>query len=143
MHNGIVKPKIIVICGPTALGKTAVAIDIARLFSGEIIGADSMQVYRHMNIGTAKPTPGEQACVPHHLIDIIDPDEWFDAKRFAKMAYKKILDLHHRGITPFVVGGTGLYIKALIYGLFEADTTDLKVRTRLKKEVKDYGSHIL
>jgi len=143
MHTGIVKPKIVVICGPTALGKTAVAIDIAKLFSGEIIGADSMQVYRHMDIGTAKPTPDEQARVPHHMIDIIDPDESFDAKQFAQMAHKKILDLHHTGVMPFVVGGTGLYIKAIVHGLFEAGTTDLEVRTRLKKEVKVHGSHIL
>ena len=87
MSHIVVKPNVIVICGPTALGKTSIAIDLARTFNGEIIGADSMQIYRHMNIGTAKPTPDEQSRVPHHMIDIVDPDEPFDARRFAIMAH--------------------------------------------------------
>jgi len=143
MYSNTVKPKIVVICGPTALGKTSIAIDIARAFSGEIVGADSMQIYRYMDIGTAKPTPDERSCVTHHMIDIVNPDEHFDAKQFAKMAQEKIIKLYVRGVTPFVVGGTGLYIKALVQGLFKADPADPHVRERLKKEARIYGSDFL
>jgi len=134
---------VIVICGPTALGKTAVAIDLAKSFNGEIIGADSMQVYRYMDIGTAKPTPDEQAEVSHHMIDIVDPDEPFDARLFSKMASEKIMTLNARGITSFVVGGTGLYIKALVSGLFDEAASDPDIRRRLKEEAKDRGADFL
>jgi tRNA dimethylallyltransferase len=143
MDSNTVKPKIVVICGPTALGKTSIAIDLARAFSGEIVGADSMQIYRYMDIGTAKPTPDERSCVTHHMIDIVDPDEHFDAKQFAKMAQDKIMKLYVLGVTPFVVGGTGLYIKALVQGLFKAGPADSHVRERLKKEARIYGSDFL
>ena len=79
------KPKVVIICGPTATGKTSTAIELAGIVGGEIIGADSMQVYRYMDIGTTKPTAYEQACVPHHMIDIVDPDEHFDARKYAEM----------------------------------------------------------
>lgn len=121
-----------VICGPTAVGKTGFAIELARCFSAEIIGADSMQIYRLMNIGTAKPTPEEQTSVLHHLVDIIDPGQDFDAAAFAKQADKAILELEARGILPLVVGGTGLYIKALLYGLFDSQPVDPEVRLRLQ-----------
>lgn len=137
------KPKIIVICGPTGVGKTAVAIEIAKAFNGEIVSADSMQIYRYMDIGTAKPTPYEQASIPHHMIDIVDPDEPFDAAQFEKIAHEVISKLHERGITPFVVGGTGLYIKALIHGLFQARPADSKVRIRLKEEAIVHGTRFL
>ena len=143
MYSNIVKLKIIVICGPTALGKTSIAIDLARDFSGEIIGADSMQIYRHMDIGTAKPTLDEQARVPHHMIDIVDPDEPFDARIFAKMAHARIKNLHCRGIIPFVVGGTGLYIKALVQGLFKTRSADPGVRLQLKQEAEIHGAYYL
>lgn len=143
MKPTVVKPNVIVICGPTALGKTSIAIDLARTFNGEIVGADSMQIYRHMNIGTAKPTPDEQSRVPHHMIDIVDPDEPFDARRFAIMAHEKIMDLHARRVSPFVIGGTGLYIKALLHGLFEAMPADPDVRTRLKQEAEIHGTGFL
>ena len=112
MNQDIVKPNVIVICGPTALGKTSAALKLARVFNGEIIGADSMQVYRYMDIGTAKPTAYEQASIPHHMIDVVDPDESFSAMQYAKMAHKEIAKLYAQDITPFVVGGTGFYIKA-------------------------------
>lgn len=143
MSPNVEKPNVIVICGPTALGKTSIAIDLARTFSGEIIGADSMQIYRHMNIGTAKPTHDEQSRVPHHMIDIVDPDEPFDARRFAIMAHEKIMDLHARRVSPFVIGGTGLYIKALLHGLFEAMPADPGVRARLKQEAEIHGTGFL
>jgi tRNA dimethylallyltransferase len=138
-----VKPKIIIICGPTALGKTSMAINVAGIFNGEIIGADSMQIYRYMDIGTAKPTTDEQSRVAHHMIDLIDPDEHFDARQFAEMAYEKIIRLYARGVTPFVVGGTGLYIKALVHGLFKAGPSDLHVRERLQEQARIYGADFL
>lgn len=128
-----------VICGPTGIGKTSFAIDLARRFKGEIIGADSMQLYRHMDIGTAKPTLEEQAAVTHHMVDIVDPDEHFDAEMYADMAYAKVLALTEKRILPFIVGGTGLYIKALIHGLFESAKVDAGVRKRLKKEAEELG----
>ena len=143
MYPNIVKPKIIVICGPTALGKTSIAINLAGTFSSEIINADSMQIYRYMDIGTAKPTPDEQSCVTHHMIDLIDPDEHFDAKQFAEMAHEKIMELYARGVTPFVVGGTGLYIKALVHGLFKAGQTDPHIRECLQEQARIYGSDFL
>lgn len=143
MCSIIVKSKVIVICGPTALGKTSVGIELATAFNGEIIGADSMQIYRYMDIGTAKPTPYEKSCAPHHLIDIVDPDEHFDAKKYSKMAHEKIMELHGQGIIPFVVGGTGLYIKALVQGLFKVRPADHEVRMRLKQEAEKHGADLL
>jgi tRNA dimethylallyltransferase len=139
-HN---KPRIIVICGATGIGKTATAIDIAEKFGGEIVGADSMQIYRYMDIGTAKPTPREQALATHHMIDIIDPDQPFDAVQYAAMARKVISGLNERNILPVVAGGTGLYIKALISGLFEAPPSDPRIRSRLKQECQNMGVEAL
>jgi tRNA dimethylallyltransferase len=132
-----------VICGPTGLGKTAVSIELAIELHGEIIGADSMQIYRYMDTGTAKATLDEQSRVPHHLIDIVDPDEAFDAAMFAKMAGKMIMKLHIEGIVPFVVGGTGLYIKALVHGLSHAGQADIDIRKRLKETELLHGSGFL
>jgi len=140
MVSPIKKPKVIVICGPTGVGKTAVGIQVAETLGGEIISADSMQIYRYMNIGTAKPTVDEQNRIFHHLIDIVDPDEDFDAVRFAKMAREKVLQLHHRDVLPVVVGGTGLYIKALLQGLFQSNPADPIIRERLMKEAAENGS---
>ena len=98
-----------------------------------------MQLYRHMDIGTAKPTPGEQAAVTHHMVDIVDPDDHFDAEMYAGMAYTTVLTLTGKGILPFIVGGTGLYIKALIHGLFESLKIDTGIRKRLKKEAEARG----
>jgi tRNA dimethylallyltransferase len=102
-----------------------------------------MQVYRYMDIGTAKPTAAERARIAHHLIDIVDPDESFDAARYARLAHDKVMQLHHKGILPFVVGGTGLYIKALLHGLFRSKPPDPMIRLRLKQEAARYGSGIL
>lgn len=143
MMNTYSKPSIIVICGPTGIGKTTLAIEFAMKFQGDIISADSMQVYRHMTIGTAKPTSEGQVRVPHHLIDIINPDEPFDAARYSIMTRKIIMDLHKKGVVPFVVGGTGLYIKTLVHGLFEPKSTDPNVRKRLREEADAFGSVFL
>ena len=143
MHAKAEKPRIIIICGPTGIGKTAVAVALARHFNGQIIGADSMQVYKYMDIGTAKPTTEEQARVVHHMVDIVEPDESFDAAQFCERGRAKIFELCQQNILPFVVGGTGLYIKALLYGLFNADVSDAGVRERLKAEADTYGIEYL
>lgn len=134
------KQKIVIICGPTGIGKTSVAIDLATSVSGEIVSADSMQLYRLMEIGTATPNADELAAVPHHLINIADPDEAFDAAKFAAAAHAAIDDITRRGLLPFVVGGTGLYIKALMHGLFRARPADPEVLAHLKQEVAKKGS---
>jgi len=136
-------PKIILIVGPTGSGKTGFAIKLARQFTAEIIGADSMQIYRHMDIGTAKPTPAEQAAAPHHMIDIVDPDADFDAAAYANMAGGIIRQTIDRGRAVFVVGGTGFYIKALIHGLFEKGPSDPAVRRRLKRQLASEGAAVL
>lgn len=143
MFDAEEKPKIIIICGPTGIGKTSVAINIAGAVNGEIISADSMQIYRYMDIGTAKPTMEEQSRVRHHIIDIVDPDKNFDAAKFSKRAHEKIEELYTGGIAPLVVGGTGLYIKALVQGLFGAEDVNLDIRKRLKKEAVISGTGLL
>jgi len=110
--------KIVVLVGPTASGKTGLALALARRFDAEIVGADSMQVYRGMDIGTAKPTRQERTAVPHHLIDIVDPDEAFHAGRYRDAADRAVEEIRRRGKLPLVVGGTGLYVKVLLHGLF-------------------------
>jgi tRNA dimethylallyltransferase len=134
------KPKVIIICGPTGIGKTAVGINLAEKFGGEIIGADSMQIYRHMDIGTAKPTLEERRRVVHHMVDIVDPDEDFDAVQFSERARSTIAALDTQGRLAFVVGGTGLYIKALLHGLFQSEPVDSKIRNRLKRQLDQDGS---
>jgi tRNA dimethylallyltransferase len=108
--------RLIAIVGPTGIGKSRLALRLAGLFQGEIISADSRQVYRYLDIGTAKPLPPELSFIPHHLIDIIDPDEDFSLARYQEMAYQAIEDIYQRGRLPFLVGGTGLYVKAVLEG---------------------------
>ncbi|MCP3875864.1 MAG: tRNA (adenosine(37)-N6)-dimethylallyltransferase MiaA [Desulfobacteraceae bacterium] len=131
--------KIIVICGPTGIGKTSFAISIARHFAGEIIGADSMQIYKHMNIGTAKPSVAELNLAQHHLVDFLDPKYDFDAGCFVKAADKAIEDIIDRGKTPIIAGGTGLYIKALLNGLFRSEPICKKTIAKLTKELDEKG----
>jgi tRNA dimethylallyltransferase len=131
--------QIVVICGPTAVGKTALAVDLARQFNGEIVGADSMQIYRRLDIGTAKPSSAERAAVPHHMVDILEPHEDFDAAAYGRRAGACVVEVIRRGKLPFVVGGTGLYIKALIYGLTEAAPSDETVRSELKSQLEQAG----
>ena len=143
MNSPTAKPKIIIVCGPTGIGKTTIAIDLAQHFAGQIVGADSMQVYKYMDIGTAKPTVAEQARVVHHMVDFVEPDESFDAAQYAARAREKIIELDQQHITPFVVGGTGLYIKALLYGLFDEKVSDPEIRDRLKAEAGTHGIQCL
>lgn len=107
---------LLVILGPTAVGKTALSLSLAQTLGGEIVSADSRQIYRYMDIGTAKPTPEEQALVPHHLLDVVDPDQTLTLAEYQEMANAAILDIHQRGGLPMLVGGTGQYITALIEG---------------------------
>jgi tRNA dimethylallyltransferase len=139
----IARPKIIIICGPTAVGKTTVAVDLAQYLEGQIIGADSMQIYKFMDIGTAKPTTEERARVVHHMVDFVRPDKPYDAAQYAATARTKIIELDQQGIAPIVVGGTGLYIKALLHGLFDDRVSDPQIRDRLKSEIDDRGIRIL
>jgi tRNA dimethylallyltransferase len=133
------KPKIIIIAGPTGAGKTGLAIELARELNAEIVGADSMQIYRHMDIGTAKPTRQEQAAATHHMIDIVDPDEDYDAAAYAEAAGCAIGQIIAHGRLPLVVGGTGFYLKALVYGLIKEGPSDPVVRRRLKQQADAQG----
>jgi tRNA dimethylallyltransferase len=143
MDSVFKKPKVIIICGPTGIGKTAVGIELSRKFGGEIISADSMQIYRHMDIGTAKPTPEELAQIAHHMIDIVDPDEDYDAVQFSKQGRDRIAEIVNGNLIPFIVGGTGFYIKALLHGLFQSKPVDSQIRNRLKQEAEENGSVFL
>lgn len=133
-------PKIIVIGGPTASGKTSLAIELALRLNGEIVNADSMQVYRYMDIGTAKPSFEERAVIPHHLMDVVDPDEEFNAARYCQMAKKVIEQIRKKNKIVFLVGGTGLYIKALLAGLFISPPSNPEIRKRLYRRWKEEGA---
>ncbi|MEI6702655.1 MAG: tRNA (adenosine(37)-N6)-dimethylallyltransferase MiaA [Deltaproteobacteria bacterium] len=135
--------KILVICGPTASGKSELALRLAHELDAEIINADSMQLYRGMDIGTAKPTPKQRAEVPHHLIDIVDPDRLFSAADFADVADDVIRDIRARGKRPIVVGGTGLYIRALLKGLVDSPSGAGEIRAALQKEADKFGNEAM
>ncbi len=134
------KQQVLIIVGPTAVGKTSLSLALARKWNNvEIISADSRQVYKYMNIGTAKPTPNELAVAPHHFIDIINPDEYFSAGKYGCEARLMIDRLLHEQKIPIVVGGSGLYIRALVDGFFEKQIFDQQVKARLKDEIKNQG----
>jgi tRNA dimethylallyltransferase len=138
------KKRVPIIVGPTAIGKTGLSLLFARrLENAEIISADSRQVYRLMDIGTAKPTPEELSLVPHHFIDIKNPDEYYSAGKFGREARQKIDELFRDNIKPLVVGGSGLYIRALADGFFEKQISDSLVKARLKQELNEKGSAFL
>ncbi|MCU0661134.1 MAG: tRNA (adenosine(37)-N6)-dimethylallyltransferase MiaA [Myxococcota bacterium] len=131
--------KLVVLTGPTAGGKTSAALFFAQRFDAEIVSADSMQVYRRMDIGTAKPTPEERAQVRHHVIDVAEPMEAFDAARYVKHADSAIEEIHGRGKRVLVVGGTGLYLRALLHGLHEAPPPVAEARAALLEEAAKLG----
>lgn len=135
------KQKVVAILGPTATGKSACAIELARRLNGEIISGDSMLVYKNMNIGTAKPTTEELKLAPHHLVDILPPDAQFSVVDFKQQAEQLIADINARGKLPIVCGGTGLYIKALLenYSFNEVDE-DKELRQRLEQEAAVQGA---
>lgn len=130
------KAKVISVTGPTCTGKSALSILLAERFDGEIINCDSMQVYKYFDIGTAKPDTDTRKKVPHHLIDVVEPQEEFNAARFKEMADQAIDTICAHRKTPILVGGTGLYLRALIYGLFKADK-DAELREKLQEEYSE------
>ncbi|MBI4682786.1 MAG: tRNA (adenosine(37)-N6)-dimethylallyltransferase MiaA [Nitrospirae bacterium] len=134
---------VIIILGPTGVGKTGLSILLAKALKTEIISADSMLVYRHMDIGTAKPSSAELGAVPHHLINILEPDERFSAGLFKEKASEIIRVLHNKNKIPLIVGGTGLYIRSLTSGLFEGPGADESLREELKEEEKQHGKGFL
>ncbi len=130
----------IVITGPTASGKTALGLDLARILDGELIGADSVQVYRGMDIGSSKPSAEELAGIAHHLIDVCEPDQPMDAVSFATAADLAIADVRQRGKLPIVVGGSGLWLRALLRGLVQLPPVDELLRARLTAEADERGT---
>ncbi len=137
------KTEPIYIVGPTAVGKTETAIGIGRELEGEIVSADSMQVYHGMDIGTAKPTPEQLEQLPHHLVNILDLDQTFSVARFKKMAEDSIKEIRGRGRVPIVVGGTGLYVKSLTEGIFEGPSADWDHRRKLREDERRHGTGYL
>jgi tRNA dimethylallyltransferase len=128
------RPPVVVVTGPTGSGKSSLAIELAERFEGEILNADSMQVFRYMDIGTAKPSTADRARVPHHLFDVVDPNEPYSAGRYAKEARVAAASIHARGHVVFLTGGTGLYIRAFLDGLIETENVDPGLRKRLEEE---------
>ncbi len=132
-------PRVAVLLGPTAVGKTGVALTLAGYLGAEIINADSLQVYRDLNIGTAKPSREEQALVCHHLVGVASPREPYDAARYSREGRAVLAQLHRRGVPPLVVGGTGLYLKALFQGLMDDGEPSEEIRVRLRQELAALG----
>ena len=135
--------KIICVVGPTASGKTALAVELAKFTDGEVVSCDSMQIYRRLDIGTAKPTPEEMQGIPHHMIDIIEPDEDFSVGRYVEMATPIVEDILSRGKTAIIAGGTGLYVDNLIKGGEFAPTPSTGCRERLEARLQAEGLEAL
>jgi tRNA dimethylallyltransferase len=131
------KTKIVIVLGPTAVGKSELALELAQSIDGEIVTADSLQVYRHMDIGTGKPALGDRERVRHHLIDVVNPDEDFNAALYRRLATGSIERIQERGKNVVVCGGTGLYLKALTRGLFAGPGQDLAMRRSLEQEIAE------
>ena len=135
---------LIAIVGPTAVGKTEFAIALAEAVDGEVVSADSRQIYRHMDIGTAKPTPAQRARVPHHLLDVVDPDQPLTLAQYQRLAYEAITAIHRRGRVPLLVGGTGLYVRAVLEGLRIPEVPpNPELRARLEEEARREGAETL
>lgn len=137
------KIKLIVVVGPTAVGKTALGIELAQQFNGEIISGDSQQVYRHLNIGTAKATPEEQAAVPHHLIDVRDVDANYSVYDFVAEASQAIMEIASRGKVPIIVGGTGLYLQSLLEGYHLGGEVDQEKLLAYRKDLEQLSDEVL
>ena len=136
--------KIIAVCGPTAVGKTKYAIEAAKVFGGEVVSCDSMQLYKYMDIGSAKPTAEELAQVPHHLVDLIDPSDAFSVAEYQKLAREAIEDIFARGKVPVIAGGTGLYLNSILYDMdFSNAKQDQNLRLQLEKEAEEFGPEYL
>ena len=137
------KPRIVIILGPTAVGKSALALDLAEQLDGEIVNADSQQVYRYLDIGTGKPSMADRERVRHHLIDVVNPDQEFNAAMFRHLASEVVYQIDERERNAIVCGGTGLYLKALTRGLFEGPAQDPEIRRSLEKEIAASGLNSL
>jgi tRNA dimethylallyltransferase len=135
----VAAPLLIAVVGPTASGKSALGLALAREYSGEIVSCDSLQVYRGLDVGSAKATAEERAAVPHHLLDVVDPDQDFSAADYARLARVAVADVVARGRLPLVVGGTGLYLRALLRGLFAGPARDPQLRARLAALGERFG----
>lgn len=136
-------PPIVVVAGATAVGKTRVALELCHRFGGEIVGADSIQIYRGFDIGSAKPSAAELGSIPHHLLDVLEPDQPIDAAGYARLADRAIAGIAARGQVPFVVGGTGLWLRALLRGLLELPPVDPCLRAGLEQRWRDGGAAAL
>lgn len=133
-------PEVIAIIGPTASGKTALSVELAKMIGGEVINGDALQVYKGLNIGTAKITADEMDGIPHHMFDIKEPDETFSVAEYQTEVRHLIADINNRGKVPIIVGGTGLYIQSVLYDFrFTEETADEKVRNRLEQQLADKG----
>lgn len=138
------KPKVIVICGPTASGKTALSVELAKKINGEIISADSMQIYKDMDIGTAKPTHDEMQGIKHYLIDCVSPTKRYSVADFKKDATNAIEEILNKNKIPIIVGGTGLYVDSLIYEInYNEMNVDLEYRAELEKIADEKGLEYL
>ena len=138
------KPKVIVICGPTASGKTALSIELAKKINGEIISSDSMQIYKDMDIGTAKPTKQEMQEIKHYLLNFVEPDQRYSVAQFKKDAEKAIEEILAKNKVPIIVGGTGLYVDSLIYGIeYQEIELDKKYREELEERAQKEGLETL
>ena len=135
----LTQPPVLAVVGPTGVGKTSFGLRLAERFGGEIVNVDSVQLYRFVDIGSAKPTPEEQQRVPHHLVDILPPDEPYTAADFRRDALRAIADIDGRGLVPVVVGGTALYVRALLQGICEAPAADPAFREELVRRAAESG----
>lgn len=136
--------KVIVICGPTASGKTALAVELAKIYDGEVISADSMQIYTDMDIASAKPTAEEQQGIPHHLVGFLDPSESFSVAEYVKLCDERVKDILSRGKTPIICGGTGLYISSFVDNLtFDDSEQDFAYREEMRKYAEEHGNAAL
>ncbi len=133
------KPKLVIVLGPTAVGKSGVALELAEKIHGEIVNADSQQVYRFMDIGTGKPSAAERQRIPHHLFDVVMPEEEFNAAQFRRTALEIIGQIHNRRKNAIVCGGTGLYLKALTQGLFDGPGQNASLRAVLERRIEEDG----
>ncbi len=133
-------PLVVILLGPTGSGKTALSLALAERFGGEIVSCDSVAVYRGMELGTAKPTSEERARVPHHLIDVAEPDEPFTAGEYSRRARAALREIAGRGRLPIVTGGTGLYLRALTEGLFAGPARQEDLRARLRRSAERHAA---
>mgnify|MGYP000851928891 CR=1 FL=1 len=144
MNNRVHNKPLIILAGPTAVGKTELSIKLAKAVNGEIISCDSMQVYKYMDIGTAKISPQEMEGVPHYMIDFLEPDEEFNVVKFQQYTIKYIQQIYNNNRIPILVGGTGFYIQAVLYDIdFTENETDSSYREELEQLAKEEGGHIL